>query len=125
MESMIGYCGLACDTCPIHLATLEKDQSRQAEMRVNIAEELSRIYGTTPKPEIIGDCDGCRAISGKIFAPSKGCEIRNCAGERGFENCACCDDFECEKLTKHYVYDPDSRKRLYEIKASDWHNNCH
>jgi hypothetical protein len=34
------------------------------------------------------------------------------------------DDFECDKLAKHYVYDPDSRERLNEIRASDWHNNC-
>jgi len=32
MESdMIAYCGLACDTCPVHLATLEVDLSRQKE----------------------------------------------------------------------------------------------
>lgn len=44
MNMMIAYCGLACESCPIHLATLEKNISHQAKMRVLIAEELSKIY---------------------------------------------------------------------------------
>jgi hypothetical protein len=34
---MIAYCGLACFSCPIHLATLEKDLARQAKMRIDYA----------------------------------------------------------------------------------------
>ena len=124
MDNMIAYCGLACDTCPIHLATLETDITKQAELRVQIAGELSRIYGTIPKPEIITDCDGCKAIDGRLFTGCAGCGIRICAAERDLLNCAYCSDYACEKLEKHYKYDPASKKRLEEIRSSLWHNNC-
>jgi hypothetical protein len=45
-----------------------------------------------------------------------GCGIRLCAIERKLENCAYCNDYACEKLIKHYNFDPDSRKRLEEIR---------
>jgi hypothetical protein len=112
---MIAYCGLACDGCQIHLATLEPNISKQAEMRVKIAEQLSKIYGTTPKPEIITDCDGCKN-NGKLFTGCAECEIRKCAIMKKMVNCAYCNDFACQKLEKHYVFDPDSRDRLQKIR---------
>ena len=113
---MIAYCGLACDTCPIHLATLETDISRKAEMRLSIAKQLSKIYGTTPKPEIISDCDGCKINNGRLFTGCADCEIRKCAIMKKIINCAYCSDFACEKLEKHYTFDPDSRVRLQKIR---------
>lgn len=44
MEIMLAYCGLTCDSCPIHLATLEQDKSRQQTMRESIAEQCSCGY---------------------------------------------------------------------------------
>lgn len=116
MESMIAYCGLACDTCPIHLATLETDTSKQAEMRMMIAEELARIYGTTPKPWIITDCDGCKVANGRLFTGCADCEIRKCATTKNMMNCAYCDDYICAKLQKHFDIDPAARTRLDEIR---------
>jgi hypothetical protein len=124
MDTMISYCGLACDTCPIHLATLERDLSLQAEMRIKIAGEFSRIYGTTPKPEIITDCDGCKADNGRLFTGCTGCEIRKCAIMKNMINCAHCNEYACEKLQRHFVYDPESQKRLEKIRSSIWHNSC-
>jgi hypothetical protein len=115
METEIGYCGLACGSCPIHLATLEKEPARQIGMRIEIAEQLSRIYGTTPKPEIITDCDGCKNNNERLFTPCADCKIRNCAIEKNIINCAYCSDFVCEKLEKHYKFDPGSKDRLEEI----------
>ena len=116
---MIAYCGLLCDNCPIHLATLEKDIDRQTKMRIEIAEKLSKIYGTIPKPDIITDCDGCPTITGRLFTGCTDCEIRKCAIGRNLTNCAYCTDFECAKLEKHYIYDPDSRNRLEEIRKKN------
>lgn len=113
---MIAYCGLECESCPIHLATLEKDIFHKAEMRVMIAEELSKIYGTTPKPEIITDCDGCKVSNGRLFTGCTDCEIRNCAIMKNLINCAYCSDYLCDKLKKHYVIDPDAQKRLERIR---------
>ena len=36
MDTMIAYCGLNCETCPIHLATLENDLNLQLELRAEI-----------------------------------------------------------------------------------------
>jgi len=86
MDTMIAYCGLACDICPIHLATLETNISKQAKMRVQIAERLSKIYGTTPKPEIISNCDGCKNSNGRLFIPCAHCKIRKCAIDKNMIN---------------------------------------
>jgi len=118
MEIMISFCGLACDSCPIHLATLEKDIIKKTQMRKDISEQLAKIYGTTPKPEIISDCDGCKMINGRLFTGCIDCEIRKCANLKDLENCACCSDFACEKLEKHFIYDPASRDRLEVIRKN-------
>jgi hypothetical protein len=115
---MIAYCGLACDTCPIHLATLEKDIVKKTQMRKDISEQLAKIYGTTPKPEIITDCDGCKMINERLFTGCIDCGIRKCANMKDLENCAYCSDFTCEKLEKHYTFDPASRDRLDAILKS-------
>jgi hypothetical protein len=118
METMIAYCGLACDSCPIHLATLERDPDKQIKMRTEIAEQLSKIYGTTPKPEIITDCDGCKVNNGRLFTGCIDCEIRKCARAKNLGNCAFCIDYICEILDKHYKYDPASRDRLDTIREN-------
>lgn len=118
MDSRLSFCGLNCETCPIHLATLETDLSVKAEMRFRIAREIARIYGTSPKPEIITDCDGCTIVNGRLFTGCANCLVRNCAMEKGLENCAYCPGFACEKLENHYKYDPESRERLTELRKS-------
>jgi hypothetical protein len=116
MNSMIAFCGLACDSCPIHLATLEKDIVKQKQMRKDIADQLAKIYRTTSKPEIISDCDGCKIKNGRLFTGCIDYEIRKCAKNKNLENCAYCFDFPCEKLEKHYTFDPASRDRLEVIR---------
>lgn len=116
MDTTIAYCGLECESCPIHLATLEKNITRQTEMRVKIAEELSKIYGTTPKPEIVTDCEGCKVNNGRLFTGCIDCEIRKCAIMKNIENCAYCRDYACDNLKKHFAIDPGARERLEEIR---------
>ncbi len=115
---MLAYCGLNCESCPIHLATLETDISKKVELRVSIAEQLSKIYGTTPKPEIITDCDGCNTTNGRFFTGCVDCVIRNCARSKNLANCAYCNEFTCDKLEKHYAFDPSSRDQLVEIRKT-------
>ena len=116
MEIAVAYCGLACETCPIHLATLEKNNSVKTKMRIEIAEQLARIYKTTPKPEIITDCDGCKATDGRLFTGCIDCEIRKCAMRKKVVNCAYCNDYACEKLKRHFAIDPGAQARLEEIR---------
>jgi len=118
MDTKIAYCGLICDSCPIHLATLECDIASKTQMRKDISVQLAKIYGTTPKPEIISDCDGCKIINGSLFTGCIDCQIRECARLKEIENCAFCSDFACEKLENHFTYDPASRTRLEEIRIN-------
>lgn len=118
MDSMTAFCGLVCDSCPIHLATNEKDIARQTQMRQDIANQLAEIYGTTPKPEIISDCDGCKVIGGRLFTGCIDCRIRKCAMAKKLDNCAFCNDFICEILDRHFKYDPASRERLESIRKN-------
>lgn len=120
---MIAYCGLACYSCPIHLATLEKDLAKQIKMRKDIADQLSKIYGTTPKPEIITDCDGCKVNNGRLFTGCADCEIRKCAILKDMINCAYCSDYACNKLEKHFAIDPGARERLEEIRKKIYYQD--
>jgi len=48
---IIAYCGLACHTCGIYLATREKDDQKKAKMRAEIAEQIKKVYGQECSPE--------------------------------------------------------------------------
>ena len=68
MNEMIAYCGLDCNGCPIHSATLEQNQSRQQTLRKSIAEQCKTLYGMNLEAEDISDCGGCRAKTGRLFS---------------------------------------------------------
>ena len=114
MEENPAYCGLICEKCAIYLATRESDQDKKHQMKMDIAEQIKKHYGQDTRPEDIGDCDGCKTDTGRIFCT--GCEIRICAVEKGIENCAYCNDYPCEKLEKLFITDLDAKKRLDTIK---------
>jgi len=116
MGIMTAYCGLRCDNCPIHLATIEPDQLMQWSMRKSIAEECSTLFRMNMKPGDLTDCDGCRTISGCLFSGCLTCEIRKCASLKNIENCAYCCDYACERLTEFFSGNPIARTRLEEIR---------
>ena len=90
MNTMISYCGLSCDTCPVHLATIERDEVRKQELRESIAKQCAEQYNLELHLEDITDCDGCRTNTGRLFSGCIDCEIRRCALERKVETCAHC-----------------------------------
>ncbi len=116
MEPIIAYCGLNCETCPIHVATLEPDKAIQSEMRNSIAKKCNEVYNIQMDAEEITDCDGCKANTGRIFNGCIDCEIQKCATARNMESCGLCPDFPCEMLEHHFIHDPASRVRLEEIR---------
>lgn len=115
MEKMMAFCGLLCDTCPVHLATLEQDKFLQQRKRASIAEECFNLYGVKFLVEDITDCDGCRASTGRLFSGCLTCEIRQCAITKDVENCAFCGDYACDKLKKHFSFEPAAQTRLEKI----------
>ncbi len=113
---MIAYCGLNCDTCTIHLASIEQDRSHKLTMRKSIIEQCFKHYGMNLQIEDITDCDGCKANTGRLFSGCLNCEIRKCAIERNVESCAYCKEYACEILKKHFSHDPSTQTRLEKIR---------
>jgi hypothetical protein len=111
-EKMISYCGLVCTECPAFVATRENDD----EKRAKTAKMWSEYFPGGLKPEDI-NCDGCTISSGTQFMHCAMCAVRECAVERGVENCAHCDDFLCGKLGELYKIIPDGKAVLEKIRA--------
>ena len=116
MPRSIAYCGLSCDTCPIHLATLEPDPLLQQEMRISIARQCTEQYRMNLLAEDITDCDGCRANSVRLFSGCTNCLIRPCAISKQVINCAYCREYACDKLEAFFKQDPEAKRRLEEIR---------
>jgi hypothetical protein len=116
MDNPTAYCGLDCRTCPIHLATIETDETRRTVMRVSIAKTCTDYYSMQMTPQEVTDCDGCRSHTGKMFSGCVQCKIRSCAVDRKVDTCASCADFACEKLLLHFRADPSSESRLKQLR---------
>ncbi|NIN00617.1 MAG: DUF3795 domain-containing protein [candidate division Zixibacteria bacterium] len=113
MEKMIAYCGLVCTECPAFIATQKNDD----EERKKVAEKWSKDHETALKPEDI-NCDGCLVDSERLFNYCKVCEVRKCAKDKAVVNCAYCDDYGCEKLTKFFGMAPEAKTRLDELRKT-------
>jgi hypothetical protein len=87
---------------------------REVQIRADIAEQIKKHYGQKTSPEDVGDCDGCKAETGRLFCTD--CQIRICAVEKGIANCAYCDDYPCQQLEKLFTTDVDARKRLDAVR---------
>jgi len=114
MELTLGYCGLDCRTCSIHLATLEVEDEKKVSMRVEIARICKERYGLRLEAEDVGDCEGCRAE--KLFVACSSCQIRRCAMEKHVTSCAFCEQYACESLGGIFLEDPAARDRLEMIR---------
>jgi len=117
MDDGIAYCGLVCDGCAIYLATREKNEEKRCEMRAEIAQQINDLYKESLTAEDITDCDGCKTEGRRLFSVCSTCQIRKCARQKGFENCAHCSEYACEKLAELFVTDPEAKKRLDKIRS--------
>lgn len=115
---MIACCGLDCASCPIHLATLEQDRSKQQTMRYEIVRLCTQQYGLDISLEDVTDCDGCCTSMGRLFSGCTKCEIRKCAIDRKLTSCAFCLDYVCGILLKHFESDPSSRTHLEKMREN-------
>jgi hypothetical protein len=119
-SEMIAYCGLNCITCPIYLATREKNPEKQRQMKEQIVIAIKKYLGEEKRVEDITDCDGCKMQSGRLYSGCRNCQIRKCASEKGLENCAYCSEYPCEKLSKFFDSEGEqagAKTRLDAIKA--------
>ena len=112
MEKMIAYCGIVCTECPAYIAT-QKDDDNERE---KVAQEWSKEEFKVSPADI--NCDGCLQDEGKLFNWCMECSVRKCSRERGFQNCAYCDDYVCEKLKKIFDMAPEARNTLEGIRKN-------
>jgi len=114
MNRMVAYCGIVCSECPALLATQEDDDAK----RRKVAEAWSKQFNVDIKPEQV-NCDGCPSEGKRVFFYCNICEIRKCGQEKRIENCAYCDEYACEKLTKFFTtMVPEAKTTLEEIRKS-------
>ena len=118
MDEIIVYCGLVCQGCPIYWATRESNDEKRKKMRAEIAKQIKELYGQDYKPQDITDCDGCKTENGRLFPPCKKCEIRKCARQKGFEDCAHCSEYACERLDRFFTDYPEAKSRLNVIRSA-------
>ena len=112
-DKMVAFCGITCTECPAFLATQKDDNGE----RKKVAELWSKQFKVEIKPEDV-NCDGCLSESGRLFGHCKVCEIRKCGQEKRVKNCACCDDYACEKLNNFIDQVPDAKTTLEEIRKN-------
>jgi hypothetical protein len=113
MDNMIGYCGITCSECPAMLATVKDDDQERAR----VAQMWSEQFKVTLNAEDI-NCNGCLSTTEPLFSHCKVCEIRKCGQEKQVMNCAYCDDYDCEKLTKFLDMVPEARSKLEKIRQT-------
>lgn len=117
MDKWLACCGLQCDTCPIHLATLEQDEHMRQTLRKRIAKVCREEYDLQVDPLDINDCDGCR-MNARLFSGCGECPIRPCAAAHRLESCAFCEHYPCAVLAEHFAREPQARTRLEQLRVA-------
>lgn len=110
--AMIAYCGLNCAECPGYVATQNGDE----EALKKVAAQWSDEYASALTIDDVR-CSGCHATEGPLMSHCSVCEIRACSVEKGFANCAHCDEYACDKLTKFFGFAPEAKSTLDRIRA--------
>lgn len=114
MKRTTGICGLSCITCPIYIATQRDDDQE----RKKIAEQWSTDEFPLEQKDI--NCGGCLVDKEKLSKFNKACEVRACGFDKNIENCAYCDEYPCERLTKLWkMFDAsEARATLDKIRKN-------
>ena len=110
-KDIIAYCGINCSECPAFTATQSGDSKKIEE----VAKEWSNGSASYNPEDFY--CDGCIS-KGRIYVWCRECDIRNCCLEKGFQNCAYCDDYFCDKLRITFEKVPAAKAKLDEIRES-------
>lgn len=94
LEPHIAFCGLDCSGCDVYQATKFNDDG----LRQAYADKVFKSWKIVVEPAKL-NCHGCRDARPKTGYCAT-CQVRQCALDRGLENCAICPDYGCEKLQR-------------------------
>ena len=109
----LAMCGLDCGACPAFVAHKTNDQA----LREKTAAEWSRQFQADIKPADI-NCVGCLKTRGVHIGHCSECEIRTCGLARKVKNCALCDDYPCETISKFLTNVPPAKANLEEVRRA-------
>lgn len=126
-ERLVGYCGLYCEACRIRqgkvkeavnnlrgiITTYGFDRAMPDLARWEPAfkhyDEFTQVMDGLER--MFGYCPGCRDNGG-----DPNCQVRQCAGQKGFRVCTECSEAEsCQKLEPYRKY---FNAALQSIKAN-------
>ena len=112
MKDYIAYCGLDCETCEAHIATVNNDN----DLRIKVAKEWSVLNGVEITPEMI-NCVGCRIEGAKTPFCDSLCPIRQCGLSKGYDTCGDCSKMHgCEKLEMITGNNAEALERIKNFK---------
>lgn len=89
MKKMIAYCGLNCEKCDAHIATINNDDV----LRAKTAKFWAEMNNAPITAEMI-NCMGCRMDGVKTPFCDSMCEIRQCALKKDVDTCGDCGEMK-------------------------------
>ncbi len=111
-DTLIGCCGLDCETCDARIATLTNDNA----LREKTAALWTKLNGVTITPEMI-HCTGCRMDGAKTPFCDKLCPVHNCVREKRLDTCADCERMEeCPTLGRIAANSPFVWEKLSRLR---------
>ena len=113
MGKIIAYCGIECSDCPTFKATKTNDDVE----RSRVADLWTKQYDHPFKPGDI-NCDGCLTKGTRVFNYTRMCDIRKCGQDRNLKNCAHCDDYKCERISKLHEQAPKAKETLGQMRKN-------
>ena len=117
------YCGLYCGACDIYqkrIGTSGNELKRLLDIYgfANWANQIPGLEGYETFDKVLtnviaffGQCPGCQKGGG-----NPECPIRICSKEKGYQSCAECDSFPCEKVQGIIDSYPPAKDNILEIR---------
>lgn len=106
MDRYIAYCGLDCEKCEAHVATVNHDE----ELRAKVAKQWSEWNHAEITPDMI-NCDGCRLDGAKTPYCASLCPIPRCAQNKGLDTCGDCPEKDACQDLHVIVWDNETARR--------------
>ena len=96
MDEILSRCGFRCDLCMAYRPNIES----HPENRQLLSDGWFKYFGFRIQLENIL-CEGC--LNNQCVTLDQECPVRPCVVAHGFENCAGCEEYVCEKIKERLV----------------------
>jgi hypothetical protein len=109
----LAYCGDDCNLCPRYIATQSGSEEQLKKIAV-LWKTLGWRETVLPPEEMV--CHGCTSVKLKLCKYSI---IRECAQDKGLENCGKCRNYPCSEIEKVFEQSKIYAKSLKEKYPKD------